>query len=707
MALQFRRGTDAERTTITPAEGEPIWTTDTNQLYIGNSVTPGGVFVTGVGPTGPTGPAGTTGATGPTGNAGPTGPAGQDSTSTFEYIQLGTGTYKMFIGQSPDPYDNQFYITGNEQPTDRLYFDQWQSVQFNSTATFNNTATFNTNIDGAEGFTANMTGFRAGWYGGTAGYAFKNDTDTGMFSFGAGDLRFKNNNIDTAIASESGWQFQQTATLSAVTIGLNNDARAFGNGYLPANANNMKFETPNNGASFIFATKTPGGAERNVGISRTGNVVLANGVLGNGFPNGVGLSAQDGGAVNISTLFDSGAGLSPGMALSLNTGTGVTLNTNVYDYDTDTFVNYDATLGLDGVFTVPTLAVTNTATANEVVVGPDLNAIKSQGYNVIGVDGNWRVGNVLEVGNAGQGYITSTGNNNLKLQTSANDGPGGSIDIGYGDNAGVSLYSGNSQEFNTANFNTTTNTINYGLTVNGTTTINGVTTVNSATTFNADATVNVNNTLTVAGMTIGLNNAGITIPNAIVSSATTVLFQTNPVSGGNIIFNMNRFGVQNPFAITRNGGLAFSLGQQIFPGTGGALSVQAATTSTGTANTLLLSSGGDSTGLRTRAVFSDASGLTIGTRPAGGGGTPFNSYVFDLNGGLTLPKSLSVGTTATVATTMVLPVYTAAALTAKTGAVGSVAVVSDSGGGGNPNGMLAFWDTTNSRWSYVHDNSAV
>lgn len=53
------------------------------------------------------------------------------------------------------------------------------------------------------------------------------------------------------------------------------------------------------------------------------------------------------------------------------------------------------------------------------------------------------------------------------------------------------------------------------------------------------------------------------------------------------------------------------------------------------------------------------------------------------------------------------PVYTKAALTAITGQVGWTAAVSDSAQGSNPNGMLAFWDTTNARWSYIHDNSAV
>ena len=42
MALQIRRGTDAERLTITPAEGELIYTTDTKLLYVGDGSTAGG-----------------------------------------------------------------------------------------------------------------------------------------------------------------------------------------------------------------------------------------------------------------------------------------------------------------------------------------------------------------------------------------------------------------------------------------------------------------------------------------------------------------------------------------------------------------------------------------------------------------------------------------------------------------------------------------
>jgi hypothetical protein len=42
MAFQVRRGTDAQRGTITPAEGEIIYTTDTKKLYVGDASTVGG-----------------------------------------------------------------------------------------------------------------------------------------------------------------------------------------------------------------------------------------------------------------------------------------------------------------------------------------------------------------------------------------------------------------------------------------------------------------------------------------------------------------------------------------------------------------------------------------------------------------------------------------------------------------------------------------
>lgn len=47
MALQIRRGTDAERQTITPKIAEPIFTTDQKELYIGDGTTQGGILISG------------------------------------------------------------------------------------------------------------------------------------------------------------------------------------------------------------------------------------------------------------------------------------------------------------------------------------------------------------------------------------------------------------------------------------------------------------------------------------------------------------------------------------------------------------------------------------------------------------------------------------------------------------------------------------
>lgn len=45
MALRLRRGTDAERQTILPLQGELIYVTDTKKLYVGDGATQGGVLV--------------------------------------------------------------------------------------------------------------------------------------------------------------------------------------------------------------------------------------------------------------------------------------------------------------------------------------------------------------------------------------------------------------------------------------------------------------------------------------------------------------------------------------------------------------------------------------------------------------------------------------------------------------------------------------
>jgi hypothetical protein len=49
MPLRLRRGTSSDRTTITPVQGEPIYTTDTKKLYVGDGTTAGGTEIGGGG----------------------------------------------------------------------------------------------------------------------------------------------------------------------------------------------------------------------------------------------------------------------------------------------------------------------------------------------------------------------------------------------------------------------------------------------------------------------------------------------------------------------------------------------------------------------------------------------------------------------------------------------------------------------------------
>ena len=48
MALRLRRGLDVERQSVIFAEGEPIYTTDTKKIYMGDGATPGGLLVSGL-----------------------------------------------------------------------------------------------------------------------------------------------------------------------------------------------------------------------------------------------------------------------------------------------------------------------------------------------------------------------------------------------------------------------------------------------------------------------------------------------------------------------------------------------------------------------------------------------------------------------------------------------------------------------------------
>jgi hypothetical protein len=175
MALQFRRGTEAERLTITPEEGEPIWSTDTNLLVVGDGITAGGILVspeqrvgTAAKPTfasltitntltvstlkfasdgiaitsraellgytgsrGYTGSQGTTGYTGSIGSLGYTGSAGTSGTNGYTGSQGDIG----FTGSGGTGYSGSIGYTGSAGTSADQTLNTTSNVLFNSIVT--------------------------------------------------------------------------------------------------------------------------------------------------------------------------------------------------------------------------------------------------------------------------------------------------------------------------------------------------------------------------------------------------------------------------------------------------------------------------------------------------------------------------------------------------------------------------------------------
>lgn len=98
-------------------------------------------------------------------------------------------------------------------------------------------------------------------------------------------------------------------------------------------------------------------------------------------------------------------------------------------------------------------------------------------------------------------------------------------------------------------------------------------------------------------------------------------------------------------------------------------------------------SGQGAAGTDTQVTFNDEGS------PSGNNGFTFNKT----SGNLAIPGSINTGSFVRLAA------YSKSELNAITGVIGQIAVLNNS----TPIGMMAFWDGTNNRWSYVHDNSAV
>jgi Major tropism determinant N-terminal domain len=121
MSLEFRRGADAARIGITPASGEPLWTTDTHKLYVGDGVTPGGILVTGSG--------------------------SGSNTGTFailtvtNYLSIGTSTNYSHTGLIYANDDNDLHIRA---PSDQTIYIDASNVIFQAGATIDSTLVVNT-----------------------------------------------------------------------------------------------------------------------------------------------------------------------------------------------------------------------------------------------------------------------------------------------------------------------------------------------------------------------------------------------------------------------------------------------------------------------------------------------------------------------------------------------------------------------------------
>ena len=131
-----------------------------------------------------------------------------------------------------------FPTTGYTVPTEASYYTLIGPATTSSMAANNisaitvqtNTATIShavvTQLDGPEGSTVSATGFRAGWYASGAGYSFKDDGgyDTGMFSWGDGQVQFYANNEEVANINTDRFQFNKPADLPTIKISGNDFA---------------------------------------------------------------------------------------------------------------------------------------------------------------------------------------------------------------------------------------------------------------------------------------------------------------------------------------------------------------------------------------------------------------------------------------------------------------------------------------------------
>jgi hypothetical protein len=186
----------------------------------------------------------------------------------------------------------------------------------------------------------------------------------------------------------------------------------------------------------------------------------------------------------------------------------------------------------------------------------------------------------------------------------------------------------------------------------------------------------VGNTLRVNGNSVVVNNGSLTL-SALSVTGNTV---TDSLYTDNYYYA---------------NGAPFPQGSNSLPGTTVSIKDNVITTTTLNQNLVL---GGNGVG-NIQVNSSITPGITgvyeIGS-PTAKFDSVYSSYVYG--------NVVATNVTVNSGGFMKLPVYTAANLRTYAGQAGWIATVSNSS---SPAGKMAFWDTTNNRWSYVCDNTAV
>ena len=203
--------------------------------------------------------------------------------------------------------------------------------------------------------------------------------------------------------------------------------------------------------------------------------------------------------------------------------------------------------------------------------------------------------------------------------------------------------------------------------------------------------------LWVSNSTIYLNSLPITADGANLKvNGNTVLTTSSPLSFSNLSVTGN---VTANAVYTNNyfyaNGAPFPQGSNSLPGT--TISLKDNVISTTTLNQNLVLSANGVGNVQTNSSIMP--GIT-GVYEIGSSALKYDSVYASYLYGNVIATNVTVNTGGF----MKLPVYTAANLRTYTGQVGWVATVSNST---TPAGKMAFWDTTNNRWSYVSDNTAV